>query len=74
MTPLDWIQQMLEVNREALQQMPFPPGLAEYVDQLVKSDQTEQVIALMKMGFLIGIQQGASSEEFPGLSPSRIQA
>lgn len=74
MTPLEWIQQMVEANREALQQMPFPPGLAEYVDELVKSGQTEQIIALMKMGFLIGIQQGTRNEESPVLPPNRIQA
>lgn len=74
MTPLEWIQQMVEANREALQQMPFPPGLAEYVDELVKSGQTEQIIALMKMGFLMGIQQGARSEETPAPPPKRIQA
>ncbi len=74
MTPVEWIQQMVEANRDALQQMPFPPGLAEYIDELVKSGQTEQIIALMKMGFLIGIQQGARSEETPAHPPSRIQA
>jgi len=74
MTPLEWIQQMVEANREALRQMPFPPGLAEYVDELVKSGQTEQIIALMKMGFLIGIQQGARAEEAPAPQPNRIQA
>ncbi len=74
MTPLEWIQRMVEANREALQQMPFPPGLAEYVDELVKSGQTEQIIALMKMGFLIGIQQGSRSEERPVPPPNRIQA
>jgi hypothetical protein len=74
MTALEWIKQMLEVNRDALQQMPFPPGLAEYVDELVKSGQTEQIIALMKMGFLIGIQQGAKGEEPPAPLQSRIQA
>lgn len=65
---------MVEANRDALQQMPFPPGLAEYIDELVKSGQTEQIIALMKMGFLIGIQQGARSEEAAAHPPSRIQA
>lgn len=74
MSALEWIKQMLEVNRDALQQMPFPPGLAEYVDELVKSGQTEQIIALMKMGFLIGIQQGAKGEEPPAPLHSRIQA
>lgn len=74
MTPLEWIQQMVEANREALKQMPFPPGLAEYVDELVKSGQTEQIISLMKMGFLMGIQQGARTEEVPEVKPSRIQA
>jgi hypothetical protein len=74
MTPLEWIQQMVEANREALQQMPFPPGLAEYVDELVRSGQTEQIITLMKMGFLIGLQQGARSEEIPAPPPKRIQA
>ena len=51
---------MLEVNREALRQMPFPPGMAEYVQELVQSGQTEQIINLMKLGFLIGIQQGVA--------------
>ncbi len=74
MTPVEWIQQMVEANREALQQMPFPPGLAEYIDELVKSGQTEQIIALIKMGFLIGIQQGIRSEERPVPPPIRIQA
>ncbi|MBO1437507.1 hypothetical protein J3L12_09890 [Meiothermus sp. CFH 77666] len=74
MSPVEWIQQMVEANRDALQQMPFPPGLAEYIDELVKSGQTEQIIALMKMGFLIGIQQGARSLEVPVPPPNRIQA
>lgn len=74
MTPLEWIQQMVESNHEALQQMPFPPGLAEYVDELVKSGQTEQIISLMKMGFLMGIQQGVRTEEVPEQKPNRIQA
>ncbi len=65
---------MVEANREALRQMPFPPGLAEYVDELVKSGQTEQIIALLKMGFLIGVQQGARGEEMPTPAPTRIQA
>ncbi|RIH81756.1 hypothetical protein Mterra_02983 [Calidithermus terrae] len=60
MTPLEWIQHMLESNREALRQMPFPPGMADYVQELVQSGQTEQIINLMKLGFLIGIQQGAA--------------
>lgn len=60
MTALEWIQHMLEVNREALRQMPFPPGMAEYVQELVRSGQTEQIIDLMKLGFLIGIQQGVA--------------
>ncbi|GIW25565.1 hypothetical protein [Meiothermus sp.] len=74
MTPLEWIQQMVEANRETLQQMPFPPGLAEYVDELVKSGQTEQIIALMKLSFLVGIQQGARSEQVPPPPVNRIQA
>lgn len=65
---------MVEANREALQQMPFPADLAEYVDQLVKSGQTEQIISLMKMGFLMGIQQGARTEVIPAPAPRSIQA
>jgi hypothetical protein len=60
MTALEWIQHMLEANREALQQTPFPPGMAEYVQELVQSGQTEQIINLMKLSFLVGIQQGAA--------------
>ncbi|MER3554924.1 MAG: hypothetical protein C4331_11400 [Meiothermus sp.] len=74
MTPLEWIQQMLSANREALRQMPFPPGMAEYVDELVKNGQVQEVIDLMKLGFLIGVQQGARTEEIPAPRPSRIQA
>ena len=74
MTPLEWIQRMIEANREALQQMPFPPDLAEYVDQLVKSGQTEQIISLMKMGYLLGIQQGVRTEVLPQPGLARIQA
>ncbi|MGK0619618.1 hypothetical protein [Meiothermus cerbereus] len=74
MTPVEWIQQMVEANREALRQMPFPPGLAEYVEELVRTGQTEQIIALIKMGFLIGLQQGARSEPVPATPPVRIQA
>lgn len=65
---------MLEANREGLQQMPFPPGMAEYVDELVKSGQTQEIIALMKLGFLIGVQQGGRAEEIPAPQPNRIQA
>jgi len=65
---------MVEANREALRQMPFPPGLEEYVDELVKSGQTEQIIVLLKMGFLIGVQQGAKSDEVPVAPANRIQA
>ncbi|RDI96191.1 hypothetical protein DV704_04580 [Meiothermus sp. QL-1] len=73
MTPVEWIRRMVEANREALQQMPFPPGLAEYVEELVQSGQTEQIIAMMKMSFLLGLQQGAREE--PPLPPrARIQA
>ncbi|MCS7057399.1 MAG: hypothetical protein NZ849_01575 [Meiothermus sp.] len=74
MTPVEWIRQMVEANREALQQMPFPPGLAEYIDELVKAGQTEQIIAMMKMSFLIGVQQGARSEEVSLPPRVRIQA
>ncbi|WP_276954178.1 hypothetical protein [Allomeiothermus silvanus] len=74
MTPLEWIQHMIEANREALQQMPFPPDLAEYVDQLVQSGQTEQIISLMKMGYLLGIQQGVRTEAIPAMAPRSIQA
>ncbi|MDX2006769.1 MAG: hypothetical protein SFU83_15970 [Meiothermus sp.] len=74
MTPLEWIKQMLEANREGLRQMPFPPGMAEYVDELVKSGQTQEIIDMMKLGFLMGIQQGARSDETPAPQPSRIQA
>lgn len=74
MTPLEWIQQMLQTNREALRQMPFPPGMAEYVDELVKSGQVQEVIDLMKLGFLIGVQQGSRAEEAPAPQPNRIQA
>ncbi|RIH93408.1 hypothetical protein [Meiothermus granaticius] len=74
MTPLEWIQQMLQANREALRQMPFPPGMAEYVDELVKSGQVQEVIDLMKLGFLMGVQQGARAGEIPAPQPSRIQA
>lgn len=65
---------MVEANREALRQMPFPPGIAEYVDELVRTGQTEQIIAIIKMGFLIGVQQGARSEPIPAAPPVRIQA
>ncbi|ADD29236.1 MULTISPECIES: hypothetical protein [Meiothermus] len=74
MTPVEWIQQMVEANREALRQMPFPPGMAEYVEELVRTGQTEQIIAIIKMGFLIGVQQGARSEPIPTAPPVRIQA
>lgn len=65
---------MVEANREALRQMPFPPGMAEYVEELVRTGQTEQIIAIIKMGFLIGVQQGARSEPIPAAPPVRIQA
>lgn len=74
MTPVEWIQQMVEANREALRQMPFPPGMAEYVEELVRTGQTEQIIAIIKMGFLIGVQQGARAEPVPAVPPVRIQA
>lgn len=74
MTPVEWIQQMVEANREALRQMPFPPGMAEYVEELVRTGQTEQIIAIIKMGFLIGVQQGARAEPVPTTPPARIQA
>lgn len=74
MSPLEWIQQMLQANREALRQMPFPPGMAEYVDELVKTGQVQEVIDLMKLGFLIGVQQGHQTEETPAPQPNRIQA
>lgn len=66
---------MLEVNRDHLKQMPFPPGLAEYVDQLVKSGNTEEIIALMKIGFVIGLQQGSGQQGgAPEVDPKRIMA
>lgn len=74
MTPVEWIQQMVEANREALRQMPFPPGMAEYVEELVRTGQTEQIIDIIKMGFLIGVQQGARGEPVPATPPPRIQA
>lgn len=74
MTPVEWIQQMVEANREALRQMPFPPGMAEYVEELVRTGQTEQIIAIIKMSFLIGVQQGARGEPLPTRPPARIQA
>ncbi|PZA08495.1 MULTISPECIES: hypothetical protein [unclassified Meiothermus] len=74
MTPREWIQHMIEANREALQQLPFPPDLAEYVDQLVKSGQTEQIISLMKMGYLLGIQQGVRTEAISTMASRSIQA
>jgi len=74
MTPVEWIRQMVEANREALRQMPFPPGLAEYVGELVRTGQTEQIIALIKMGYLIGVQQGARGELLLTAPAVRIQA
>ena len=74
MTPLEWIKQMLEANRDGLRQMPFPPGMAEYVDELVKSGQTQEIIDMMKLGFLMGLQQGNRAEDAPAAQPSRIQA
>ena len=74
MTPLEWIKQMLEANREGLRQMPFPEGMAEYVDNLVKSGQTQEIIDMMKLGFLMGLQQGNHTDESPATPPSRIQA
>jgi hypothetical protein len=71
MTPIEWIQQMIDSNREALGQMPFPMGMTEYVEQLVHSGQTEELINLMKFGFLMGLQQ-SGMQEVP--AETRIQA
>ena len=75
MTPREWIEEMLKENREALMQMPFPPGLEEFVQELVSSGQTDRIVSMMKLGFLMGIQQGVRAEQSPDLpQPSRIQA
>lgn len=75
MTPREWIEEMLKENREALMQMPFPPGLEEFVQELVSSGQTDRIVSMMKLGFLMGIQQGVRAEQGPDLpQPSRIQA
>jgi hypothetical protein len=75
MTPREWIEEMLKENREALLQMPFPPGLEEFVQELVSSGQTERIVSMMKLGFLMGIQQGVRSDQGQDLpQPSRIQA
>ncbi|WP_272867788.1 hypothetical protein [Allomeiothermus silvanus] len=44
------------------------------MDQLVQSGQTEQIISLMKMGYLLGIQQGVRTEAIPATAPRSIQA
>jgi hypothetical protein len=74
MTPREWIEEMLKENREALLQMPFPPGLEELVQELVSSGQTERIVSMMKLGFLMGIQQGVRSDQGQVPQPSRIQA
>ncbi len=65
---------MVEANKEALSQMPFPDGMMEYVEDLVISGKTAEIISIMKMGFLMGIQQGAHQGEMNLPQPTRIQA
>lgn len=75
MTPSEWIRQMLEANREGLKQVPFPPGMFEFVEELVRQGNTDEIVALMKLGFIIGVQQGSgAADQTPTQPPGRIMA
>lgn len=53
-----FIERMLELNQEALSQVPIPPGLESYVGELAETGQTEVLLSLFKLSFLFGVQQG----------------
>lgn len=69
-----WLEKVLEDNREALRQFPEPPGLEEFVRDLVRSGQVERVLHLVKFSFLYGIQQGQAQAGLETPPPPKIQA
>lgn len=65
-------EELLRQNREALKRLPVPPGLAEFVERLVASGDYEGVMTLLKLSYVLGVQQGVAqshgeeeSEETP---------
>lgn len=70
----EWLEKMLEDNREALQQFPEPPGLEDFVRDLVRSGQAERVLHLVKFSFLFGLQQAQAQARPEASPPPKIQA
>ncbi len=70
----EYLDQMLEGNLEALKKMPLPPGLDQYVAELVQFGRTEQVLGLLKLAFIFGIQHGAGREAELESPPVSIKA
>jgi|GEM_PF-1305408 len=69
MSPRERIEQALKENAEALRQIPLPPGVAEWVAQMVAAGETEQILGLLKLSFLFGVQQGMIQHHPPAAPP-----
>ncbi|AEB11087.1 hypothetical protein [Marinithermus hydrothermalis] len=63
------LEALLEENRELLERLPVPEGLAAYVEELVRAGDGAKLLALLKLAYVIGVQHGAARSSGGGPGP-----